>query len=61
MEQHKFMPAEIRVRDEISQRLLLPLQTRLGFELRVASELPSLDLAKKHLLEHVGDPGQITD
>ena len=61
IEQHKFVPAEIRVRDEASQKLLLPLKERLGFELRVADGLPALDHAKKHLLEHMGDPGQIVD
>jgi hypothetical protein len=59
IEQHKFVPAEIRVRDEVSRGLLSPLQARLGFELRVSSKLSALDHAKKHLLDRMGDPGQI--
>jgi hypothetical protein len=60
VEKGKFVPAEVRVNDERKRPLLSQLQERLGFELRVVSELPRLELAKNDLLQTLGDPGPIS-
>jgi hypothetical protein len=57
VEKGKFVPAEVRVNDESKRLLLCPLRERLGFELRVVSELPKLESAKNELLQTLEDRG----
>ena len=57
MEKGKFVPAEVRVKDERRLPLRSPSKERWGFELRVVSELPILEFAKNDLLQTLGDPG----
>lgn len=59
IERGKFVPAEIRVKQEGYRLLLLPLKERFGFELRVLENLPALEFAKEHLQRTLGDPGKI--
>jgi uncharacterized protein (UPF0262 family) len=60
VEKGRFVPAEVRVNDESKRLLLSLLRERLGFELRAVSELPSLESAKRELLQTLGDPGPIS-
>jgi hypothetical protein len=60
VEKGKFVPAEVRVNDESKRRLLSLLRERLGFELRVVSEVPALEFAKNELLQTLGDRGPIS-
>ena len=60
VERGKFVPADVRVNDERKRLLLSQLRERLGFELRVVSELPMLEFAKNDLLQTFGDPGPIS-
>lgn len=55
----RFVPAEVRVKDESYRFLLLPLKERLGFELRVSERLPALEFAKEELQRALGDPCRI--
>lgn len=57
IETAKFIPAEIRVRDENARLLLSPLAARLGFAVNVKESLPVLEIAKQDLLKTMGDPG----
>jgi hypothetical protein len=59
IERHRFMPAEVRVRDEHHKLLFLPLKERLGFELCVKEKLSALEFAKRDLQKALGDPGPI--
>lgn len=58
IEQHRFVPAELRVKRETDLSVLAPLKGRLGFKLSVTN-LPSLARAKAELLRHLGDPEEI--
>jgi hypothetical protein len=60
VEKGKFVPAEVRVNDESKRRLLSLLRERLGFELRVVSEVPALEFAKNEWLQTLGDRGPIS-
>ena len=60
VEKGRFVPAEVRVNDESKRLLLSLLRERLGFELRAVSELPSLESAKRELLQTLGDPGPLS-
>lgn len=53
----RFVPHEIRVRNQEFKALLEGLAGRLGSSVRVAKTLPALDEAKSHLLAMMGDPG----
>jgi hypothetical protein len=53
------MPREIHVRSGEFKALLKPLAQALGFSVRAKESLPALDFAKNHLLEMMGDPGQL--
>jgi hypothetical protein len=60
VEKRKFVPAEVRVNEERKRLLLSLLSERLGFVLRVVSELPRLELTKNDLLQTLEDPGPIS-
>jgi hypothetical protein len=60
IERDKFVPSEVRVKEERERLLLFPLKERLGFDLRAVGELPALEFAKNHLLQSLGDPGSIS-
>jgi hypothetical protein len=59
IEKGKFVPVEVRVKQEGYRLLLLPLKERFGFELRVLENLPALEFAKEHLQRTLGDLGRI--
>ncbi len=59
IEKGKFVPAEVRVKDESHRFLLLPLKERMGFEVRVSETLPALEFAKGELQKALGDLGRI--
>jgi hypothetical protein len=54
------LPYDVRVRDGEFKVLLDPLALALGFCVRVTKSLPALDLAKKQLLEMMGDRGPLS-
>lgn len=49
IEKGKFVPAEVRVKDENCRLVLLPLRERFGFELRVSKRLPAVEFAKSEM------------
>ena len=57
IEKGKFVPSEVRVRDENNKLLLDPLKQRFGFELRVSEKLPALEFTKERYAECLGPPG----
>ncbi len=59
IERGKFVPAEVRVKDEAHKLLLIALKERLAFELHVTEKLPALEFAKEELQKVLGDPGRI--
>ncbi len=50
------LPHEVRVKDKNYRALLEPLAESLGFSLRLAKSIPSLELAKDSLLDMMGEP-----
>ncbi len=50
IENKKYLPRELRVRQREFKTMLEPAAQRLGVPVQVVKSLPALDLAKKHLL-----------
>ncbi len=53
-------PTQIQVRNRETQLLLEPLAAELGAGLKVKATLKPLDMAKRKLMEMMGDPGDIS-
>lgn len=54
-----FLPKRVHVRNAQYQAALQPLAHLLGFELKVAPEMPALDFFKRELLASMGERGPI--
>jgi hypothetical protein len=60
MKNHRFVPREIRVRNEDCKRMLADFAEKFDAKIIVKPSLPSLDEFERGLREKFGDPGNIS-